>query len=397
MRDLQVQNQNGQKHAGLEEHEILRSAPLKDYEAVLHLGAEILGAKAAALLIPEDENLYIKTSIGISENDFLDHPYLWKEVLPVNPGGAQKDLKQKFYKGRIDLHGMEHYLGVPLATQASDHLGMMVFFSETEMTPGSSQQECMLILTQQILNLVAFEKQKFEYQRVQQKLKQKYADLEKFASVVSHDIKSPLANIISLTELLKEENQDIFDDDTQQYIDYLSLASHSLRNYVDGLLTFYRSERILEKPEENIALNTFFEGLVKLYNVHPDVEITYPTSGTLEQVNKAALAQIFMNLISNALKYNSKPLRRVDITFTPSKGFYSFEVLDNGDGIEKEDHDKIFGLFTTLDLNDRDGIPGSGIGLATVKKLLDHMGGEISIISEPGKGSNFKFKIKRLC
>ncbi|NJW55781.1 histidine kinase dimerization/phospho-acceptor domain-containing protein, partial [Salinimicrobium oceani] len=97
------------------------------------------------------------------------------------------------------------------------------------------------------LNVVVFGKQKNQYQRIQKDLEQRYHDLEKFASVVSHDIKSPLANIISLVDLLKEENKENFDEETSQYIEYLSQASHSLRNYVDGLLILYRSERILEK------------------------------------------------------------------------------------------------------------------------------------------------------
>ncbi|MGB7842093.1 MAG: ATP-binding protein, partial [Salinimicrobium sp.] len=87
----------------------------------------------------------------------------------------------------------------------------------------------------------------------------------------------------------------------------------------------------------------------------------------------------------------------VEINFKEDENFYFFEVKDNGNGIPKESYDKIFDLFTTLDEDDRHGNPGSGIGLATVKKLLHHMGGDIEIESEPGRGSNFKFKIKRAC
>ena len=90
-----------------------------------------------------------------------------------------------------------------------------------------------------------------------------------------------------------------------------------------------------------------------------------------------------------------KEQRRVDIDFSKNEEFYFFEVKDNGKGIPKEKFEEIFDLFTTLDTADREGSLGSGIGLATVKKLIESMGGSISLESEVGKGSIFKFCIKR--
>lgn len=231
---------------------------------------------------------------------------------------------------------------------------------------------------------------------IQKKLKQKYQELEKFASVVSHDIKSALADIISLTELIKVENQGKFDEETTQYLNYLNEFSYSLRNYVDGILSFYRSEHILKKDYENVDLHNLLSGIAHLYDVVNDVEIDYPETATLNHVNIAALTQVFLNLVSNVLKYNSKDLRRIQITFKQTEGFYHFAVIDNGDGFSEENFSKIFELFTMLETNDRDGNPDSGIGLATVKKLKNSMGGTIKVNSIPGKGSIFQFTIKRV-
>jgi len=115
----------------------------------------------------------------------------------------------------------------------------------------------------------------------------------------------------------------------------------------------------------------------------------------LHNVNKSALTQIFMNLINNALKYNDKDLRKVEITFSKSEEFYFFAVEDNGKGIPKEKFEEIFSIFTTLETPDRDGNLGNGIGLATVKKLIESMGGTISLESVPGDGSKFIFSTKR--
>jgi signal transduction histidine kinase len=184
-------------------------------------------------------------------------------------------------------------------------------------------------------------------------------------------------------------------NETIQYLDYLVESSYSLRNYVDGILTFYRSEHFLEKAGENVDLHQMLKEIANLYDVAEDVNIKFPEEATLKHINKAALYQILLNLISNALKYNNKNERDVEITFSESEYFYHFEVIDNGEGFSIEYSEKIFELFNTLDVNDREGNPGSGIGLATVKKLVTSLGGEIKVESEPGVGSRFSFSIAR--
>ena len=152
----------------------------------------------------------------------------------------------------------------------------------------------------------------------------------------------------------------------------------------------------MEKDYENVDLHNLLSGIAHLYDVKNDVEIVYPETVMLRHVNKAALTQVFLNLVSNALKYNSKDLRKITIIFKQTVSHYHFAVIDNGDGFSEENTSKIFELFTTLDTNDRDGNPGSGIGLATVKKLIESMGGTIKVSSIPGEGSNFQFTIKRV-
>ena len=392
MPDSHIQNNESRLQTAPEEFSILRNTSEKDFSELLFLCAETVQAPMAALVIVENGNSWVKSSYGCALEEIPYWDDLWTRILQQDDILVfnREDLQKihRFYSGVI---------GVPLETASGEKLGVLVLLDPEINKLTEVQKRSLKILVNQMLKVVVFGKQKNQYQRVQKDLEQRYHDLEKFASVVSHDIKSPLANIISLVDLLKEENKEKLNEETQQYIEYLSQASHSLRNYVDGLLIFYRSERILDRKEEDVELNPFFETLTNLYTVDPGVQIIYPLHGILKQVNKAALTQIFMNLISNALKYNDKEERRVEITFKASQDFYFFEVKDNGNGIPEESFDKIFDLFTTLDLNDRDGNPGSGIGLATVKKLLDHMGGKISIESDPGIGSNFKFQIKRSC
>ena len=390
MPDSEYSNSQHRNSSLSEELEILRTAPTKDYQDILFLCRIICEAPAAVLLILDEDKFWIKAAHGLAQEkaDF-DFPRLKKII------NAKKLVildEQEKLEHNLNFSG---YVALPLLTQEEHQIGILLSMGEKNTSLNSDKKNAFKILGEQILNLVEYRRQNNKILRVQHQQEQKYAELEKFASVVSHDLKSPLANIISLTELLKEESLDSMNAEARQYIDFLSQASHSLRSYIDGILVFYRSEKILEKEEEDVDLQKFFERIIKLYAVKHDVEINYPRRGVLKKVNKAALTQIFMNLISNALKYNNKPHRKVDISFQATPTHYFFEVKDNGNGIQKEHFSRIFNLFTTLDENDRDGNPGSGIGLATVKKLLDHMNAEIDIESQPGKGSNFMFKIRR--
>ena len=392
MPNTAIENLDGRQHPAPEEFHILKTSDDGDFSDLLFLCAQVVNAPAAALVILENEKAWIRSTYGLPGEEFHKDSNFWKQVLDQDDILIFKQEDLKKWKLNLDT-----VVAVPVITASGEKLGAISLFDPQNLSLSQSQRRSLKLLVTQILRDIAFKKRNNQYQRIQQGLELRYRELERFASVVSHDIKSPLANIISLVDLLKEENQEKFDEDTKQYIEFLSQASHSLRNYVDGLLIFYRSERILGKEEEDVELKPFFENITNLYTVIAGVEIIYPQAGVLKRVNKAALTQIFLNLISNALKYNHKDQRRVEIEFRALDNFYEFEVKDNGDGIPQESFDHIFDLFTTLDLNDRDGNPGSGIGLATVKKLLTHMGGNIKIESQLEVGSNFKFQIKRSC
>lgn len=367
----------------------------KDFMEIAFLTQQICSCSAAVLSIYEGEENQLLFVSGISEESVPPSGQLLNILRMEKKIIYKMDFDKGYFAVPPELDDFSFYAGIPLLTAENKILGILYVldFQKEELT--EEQEIALTILGNQLIKLINYGEQHSELKNVQLKLRQKYRDLEKFASVVSHDIKSPLANIISLTEFLKEENKGAFNEETKQYLDFLIQSSYSLRNYVDGILTFYRSDNILEKEKEDVDLYLLLRGIAYLFQVNSRVKITFPASGILKNVNKAALTQIFLNLIGNALKYNDKESREVNITFEESMDYYYFQVKDNGNGIPEEAFEKIFDLFTTLDQNDRDGHPGSGIGLATVKKMLDHMQGSIELESQLGKGSNFKFRIKR--
>jgi signal transduction histidine kinase len=393
-------------------NENIRATVLKDYnidttstpddnlDQIAFLTSVVCKTPVAYISIIEPADICLKSRYGIvidkvpRENSFTEVALKSSEdFFAATYSGNEElfDAAQKIYNNKYKF-----YAAVMLRDAQGYPLGALNVLDVEERQLEEVQVKGLKALANQTMKLLEFGKQDQQFQFVQNKLRQKYRELEKFASLVSHDLKSPLANIISLTELLKEENKDKFDEETTQYLDYLAESSYSLRNYVDGILSFYRSEHILEKDYENVDLHQLLEGIAKLYDVTDDVIIKYPETAVLHHVNKAALTQIFLNLISNGLKYNKKPVRKINIDFKEEEYFYRFWVKDNGEGFPEEEATRIFDLFTTLDTMDRQGNPGSGIGLATVKKLVTSLGGKIEVSSTPGEGSTFSFSIQRI-
>jgi hypothetical protein len=384
----------------LKDYNITNSIPDKDYDQLIFLTACICQVPVAFLSILDRNQVWLKSGYGINIEEINRDTGFSQAVLKSGKDiysinfAEDPDIfdnsKKEFFKD------YKFYTGLPIKNLHGYSIAVLNILDTKERRLEEFQIKALHALVNQIELLFEFRKHNLKFQQVQKKLKHKYRELEKFTSLVSHDIKSPLANIISLTELLKEENKDKFDAETNQYLDYLVESSYSLRDYVDGILSFYRSDHILEKDYENVDLNKILKGIAQLYEVSEDIEINYPKTAMLHNVNKVALTQVFLNLISNGLKYNKKKIRKIDISFKETENFYQFEVIDNGEGFLAEDSSKIFELFKTLETTDREGNPGSGIGLATVKKLVKSMGGDIKAESSPGIGSNFKFTVKRL-
>ncbi|CAN5162846.1 hypothetical protein BH23BAC2_BH23BAC2_08220 [soil metagenome] len=384
----------------LESYNLPHSCSDPDYDELTFLTATLCRVPVAYLSIIEPSHICFKARYGLDiekiarENSFTQYALKsGKDLITINYSDSPhlfQDLSSTYKKE------YKFYTGVLLRDPQGFPLGALNILDIEERTLEKTQVKGLKALASQCLKLMEFTRQNHQFEVVQNKLRQKYEELEKFASLVSHDIKSPLANIISLTELLKEENKGKFDEETTQYLNYLVESSYSLRNYVDGILSFYRSEHILEKDYETVDLDQILQQIAQLYEVSDDVVLDYPEGVVLHNVNKAALTQVFLNLVSNGLKYNLKEIREIKISFEENPEFYFFEVEDNGEGFPEENSEKIFELFTTLDSTDRSGNPGSGIGLATVQKLVISMGGKIKVKSTPGKGSVFSFTIRRL-
>jgi signal transduction histidine kinase len=210
-------------------------------------------------------------------------------------------------------------------------------------------------------------------------------DLDQFAYVASHDLKAPLRGIATLSEWIEEAIGGQISGETRRQLDLLRGRVHRLEALIDGILSYSRAGRVREKIEA-VNVGALLADCRELLAPAPEATIDIGPMPTL-MAERVPLQQIFMNLISNALKHAARPDVRVELRCADAGHAYDFSVRDNGPGIAPQFHERVWGIFQTLQPRDR--VEGTGIGLSVVKKLVESRGGEVSLESEPGSGATF--------
>ena len=220
--------------------------------------------------------------------------------------------------------------------------------------------------------------------------------LERFMYIVAHDLKSPLAGVVGLLSLMQYDDRIMSIDELNQYMKLLLSASNHLSGMISSMLDYSRKSD-MEQTVEEVDAHELVEEIARL--LFPPKNITIKINGTLPtlKAKKFKLQQVFQNLISNAIKYNSKEQGVIEVGCEDDGDFYKFYVKDNGQGISKEDQARIFYLFETTDNksdNSRDS--STGVGLNITKMTVEEQGGKISVVSTPGEGSCFYFQWAKL-
>lgn len=217
-------------------------------------------------------------------------------------------------------------------------------------------------------------------------LERKNAELDQFAYVVSHDLKAPIRGISNVVQWIREDSHDEMSPTLKSYLDIIPERLKRMADLIDGLLVYARIGR--EKyPKESVDVAVLVKEVAELI-VPNEYKLTFSNLPVL-YTEKILLVQVFSNLLSNAVKYTSFQAAKIEISCKEHAGFYEFYVSDNGMGIAKEYHEKIFEMFQTLrEKNDEES---TGIGLAIVKKIVEEMGGAVCVASSPGNGATFQF------
>ncbi|MCR6720127.1 MAG: ATP-binding protein [Chitinophagaceae bacterium] len=220
-------------------------------------------------------------------------------------------------------------------------------------------------------------------------------ELEQFAYTASHDLKEPLRMVDGFMKLLEKNYGDRLDETGRKYVHFATDGARRMNILLEDLLSYSRATRTSGEME-TVDMNEMMNDICQLYQPMLEQKQATLSWDTLPSVSiqPAALRTVLQNLISNALKYqkeNAAP--QVSITAMEAGAFWKIVVADNGIGIRPEFFDKIFVIFKRL--HGKTEYEGSGIGLATCKRLVEKWGGRIGVSSEEGVGSSFCFTIPK--
>jgi signal transduction histidine kinase len=213
------------------------------------------------------------------------------------------------------------------------------------------------------------------------------AELDQFAYVASHDLKAPLRGIANLSQWIEDDLGDKMDEQGRYHMGLLRGRVARLEGLIEGILSYSRADRH-EGDLIDLELGKFVHDLWELIAAPPTAQLTI---GELPRIRtqRIPLQQVLMNLMSNAIKYNPGRELRVEVGAKADGEMWAVYVKDNGVGIAAEFHQRIWGLFQTLE--PRDKVESTGIGLAVVRKIVEARGGRAWVESEPGAGATFWF------
>jgi len=243
----------------------------------------------------------------------------------------------------------------------------------------------------------ALKKNEKKLEALLKELAAKNAELETFVFSVSHDLKTPIVTIEGFMGALREDFGNLIPEDCERYLNYIGDATRKMEALINDLLELSRIGRLTVKKSE-FPLADLMEEVIA--GLQPQIEakgiqVTVSQGLPLVYGEKKRLIQVMENLLSNAIKYIGKenPSPRIEVGVREQDDQKVIFVRDNGIGIEKTYFEKIFQVFQRLPSAKKIG-PGTGIGLAIVKRVIEYHGGKVWLESEPGKGTTFFFTLK---
>ena len=220
-------------------------------------------------------------------------------------------------------------------------------------------------------------------------------ELERFAYIASHDLKTPLRTIISFTGLLERDFKRNRLDSFPDYFAYVKEGAKQMNSLITSTLEYSRVNHEVDIENKEIDLNRVVE------KIATNLLQTYDENTSIQKENlptilaeEGQMTLLFQNLIENGLKYNQSANKIIKITSKKTPNNIQITVKDNGIGIHEKYHEQIFSMFKRLHTNHT--YEGTGLGLAICKKIVDRMDGQISVASEEGKGTSFFIELPNI-
>ena len=226
-----------------------------------------------------------------------------------------------------------------------------------------------------------------EVERYTKELERSNKDLDEFAYVASHDLKSPLRDIQNLAMWIAEDVGDSLPADSARHLRQLQDRVSRMERLLEDLLLYSRAGRISEATE-SFALRDAIDAATALVSVPSGFELAIEGPSPLLRTARAPLEQVLRNLLGNAVKHHDRDSGRISVCVEEREGWIEVGIVDDGPGIPEQFHERVFRMFQTL--RPRDQVEGSGMGLAIVKKVVESHGGQVGLESDE-RGTKVRF------
>ncbi|MCE1199412.1 MAG: GAF domain-containing sensor histidine kinase, partial [Marinilabiliales bacterium] len=372
---------------------VLDTLPEAEYDEITFLASLLCGTPISLVSLIDEQRQWFKSHHGLDATEtprefaFCAHALNQPDQLFVIHD-SRKD--ERFHDNPL-VTGSPHvifYAGMPLVSSEGYALGTLCVIDHKPNHLNEDQEKALKALAHQVGRLLELRKKRAEQEQLIYELSKKNEALDKFVVVAAHDIKSPLNNIIMFSELFSDDYAPMLNEEGQELLQMINRSTYRLAGLIDGILMYSRDTNLLSQTKEMVPLQPLIQELLPLLDIAREAKVTIiPEEVVTVDSNKIALERVFINLISNSLKYNLNPNPEIIFSVREEDSGCRINVADNGAGISAGEAERIFEMFETGNRIDREGKRGNGIGLATVKALVDGLGGSVRLVSLPEQGA----------
>lgn len=385
----------------LESYKILDTLPEEMYDDITLLASCICDMPIVLLSLIDDKRQFFKSKVGIDlQGTPIEHSVCFHALLSNEELFEVPDLRKDYRFQNNPLvennPNLVSYFGVPLQNSAGIAFGTLCVISQEEpKTISEEKKQILKRLAKQVVYLLELRRQNFELKRYQEEVEYYSKQMEEFAHTAAHDLRAPLRAVKSFLQLIEMKREGQVDEKEKKYFDFIYTNIDTMNQLIVDLLDYAKSDSKIDE-KESIDLNEFiiqiFHNLVEHHHLS-NSSLKIKEMPTLS-FSKLALHMIFYNLIDNSLKYRSQEKDlELKIGYDSDLFNHYFEVEDNGIGIAAEYYESIFKPFKRL--HTKSEYAGSGLGLASVKKIIQKLGGTITVKSVLGKGTKFTVAIPK--
>lgn len=374
-------------------------------QAIVDSATRLSGAQFGAFfynLVDEAGERYTLYAISGAPREAFSRFAMPRNTAVFAPTFAGKDIvrsgditKDPRYGHSAPHHGMpaghlpvRSYLAVPVVSRSGEVIGGL-FFGHAQPGVFTARSE-RLVSGLAAQSAVAMDNARMfrESKQLIAALERSNAELDQFAYVASHDLKAPLRGIANLSVWLEEDLGATVKGESKRQLELLRGRVKRMEALIDGVLDYSRAGRVRSRPED-IDTRVLLKDIVDLVSPRPPARIELRGELPILRTERTPLQQVLLNLVANALKHGERQDLTVVVSAAELDDAVEFRVADDGVGIAPEFHERIWGIFQTLQA--RDKVESTGIGLALVKKIVESRGGRVRVESVPGQGACFVF------